>query len=282
MFWRFGGNRKKLDEILARSKDFKIHNYVNEKTKVHFQLTYISTIVDDQVLQNAVLPNLLQKDLYRIEDAKEILPNEIVLSTDPRDITDQLLNGHVMLTIDKEPGRYCFISARKELTRDMTVPEVEFSVSGPKSAFIESMDKNINLIRQRLPIRELVFEQFEVGRLSKTKLVIIYIEGITNRENVETIRQRIQNIEVDMITDSSYINQIISDNVNSPFPQLLDTERPDRVCSGLAEGKVAIIVDGSPHALLAPTTLIEFFSSFEDYFMNWILATFSGSCGFSQ
>jgi hypothetical protein len=79
---------------------------------------------------------------------------------------------------------------------------------------------------------------------------------------------------MDEITDSSYIVQIISDNQNSPFPQLLDTERPDRISAILAEGKVAIFVDGSPHALIGPTTLVEFFSSFEDYYLNWILSSF--------
>jgi len=67
---------------------------------------------------------------------------------------------------------------------------------------------------------------------------------------------------------------MISDNHNSPFPQLLDTERPDRVVSILAEGKIAVIVDGSPHVLIGPTTLVEFFASFEDYFLNWILSSF--------
>ena len=103
-----------------------------------------------------------------------------------------------------------------------------------------------------MPIKELIIEKQTVGTL-QTESAILYIDGVTNPENVNIVRQRIKDIEFDEITDSSYIVQIISDNQNSPFPQLLDTERPDRISAILAEGKVAILVDGSPHALIGPT-----------------------------
>jgi hypothetical protein len=114
----------------------------------------------------------------------------------------------------------------------------------------------------------------KIGDLSNTKLAILYVEGVSDEENVHTVMQRIKDIQFDQISDSSYISQMISDNANSPFPQVLDTERPDRVSSILAEGKVAIIVDGSPHVLIGPTTLVEFFSAFDDYFYNWLSASF--------
>ena len=132
----------------------------------------------------------------------------------------------------------------------------------------------MNMIRKRLPVKELIAEEFIVGKLSKTKVAVLYIDGITNEEIINTVKQRISDIEKDEIADSSFFTQLISDNGNSPFPQLLDTERPDRVTSSLSEGKVVILVDGSPQALIGPTSLTEFFNSFEDYFLNWILASF--------
>lgn len=165
-------------------------------------------------------------------------------------------------------------SSAKEIGRSITTPEVEFSVIGPKEAFVESIDQNVNLIRKRLPVKELIVEELTIGSLSKTKVSVLYLESIVDPINVKTVMERLKNVQFDAITDSSYIVQLISDNKNSPFPQLLDTERPDRVTAILAEGKVAIFVDGSPHALIAPTTLVEFFSSFEDYFLNWMLSSF--------
>ncbi|AIE59860.1 spore germination protein [Bacillus methanolicus MGA3] len=119
-----------------------------------------------------------------------------------------------------------------------------------------------------------MIESVSVGNISKTKIAILYIDGITDPENVNTVRQRIQGIEYDQITDSSYIVQLIADNVHSPFPQMLDTERPDRIAAILAEGKVAVVVDGSPHVLIAPTTIVEFFSAFKDYNILWHSASF--------
>ncbi len=109
--------------------------------------------------------------------------------------------------------------------------------------------------------------------MTKTAVAVVSIKGIADEENVNTAVQRIKDVDLDQVVDSSFVQQSIADNKNSPFPQLLDTERPDRIASILVEGKVAIIVDGSPHVLLGPTTLIEFFSAFEDYFLNWMVAS---------
>ncbi|MFO1445249.1 spore germination protein [Bacillus sp. Bva_UNVM-123] len=273
-------NKKNSDQMnwektLERSKDFTKIDYKNKLTNTNLCLTFLSTLVDEQVIQQSLLPNLLDKELNSINDAKEILPlTDVEISNDITKIEQKLLNGYVMLTINNDEKKFVFIAVQKKLVRSLSPPEIEFSVIGPKEAFVESLGQNINLIRKRLPIKELVVEEFIVGSLSNTRVAILYIESITNDANVNTVRQRIKEIEFDSITDSSYIVQLICDNSNSPFPQLLDTERPDRIAGILSEGKIAIIVDGSPHVLIGPTTLVEFFNSFEDYFLNWILASF--------
>ena len=221
------------------------------------------------------MPYLLEKNFETIEDVKKIIPiSDVQTSNDPTIIEQKLFNGYVLLALESDKKNFAFLAAQKELVRSITTPEVEFSVIGPKEAFVESIAQNINLIRKRLPIKELIIDDVTVGSLSKTSIAILHIDGIADPENVKTVLDRIKNIQFDAITDSSYIVQLISDNKNSPFPQLLDTERPDRVTAILAEGKIAILVDGSPQALIAPTTLVEFFSSFEDYFLNWLLSSF--------
>ncbi|WP_310175638.1 spore germination protein [Neobacillus niacini] len=267
--------KESLEQYLQQSKDFKQVSYVNQKTNNHFNFSFISSLIDESILQNNALPYLLEKNFETIEDIKKIIPlADVQISEDQSVIEQKLFNGYVLLTLESEKKKFAFIAAQKEIVRSVSTPEVEFSVIGPKEAFVESIEHNINLIRKRLPIKELIFEEFEVGSLSKTKVVVMHIDGITDPVNVQTVKERIKGIEFDGVTDSSYIVQLISDNKNSPFPQLLDTERPDRVTAILAEGKVAIFVDGSPHVLITPTTLVEFFSSFEDYFLNWILASF--------
>ncbi|MCU9612395.1 spore germination protein [Caldibacillus lycopersici] len=265
----------KKENLISMSKDYKKVIYTNEKTNIEFKIEYISSLVDEKIIQKSALPYLLEKEFTKITDIKEILPiAEVEISEDPKQIEERLFTGFVVLTISSNKEKFCFFSAQKEIGRNISVPEVEFSVIGPKEAFVETLEQNLNLIRKRLPVKELIVEETTVGQLSKTKVAIIYLQGVVDDENVNTVKQRINDIKIDQITDSSFIGQIISDNRNSPFPQVLDSERPDRVAAVLSEGKIAVIVDGSPHALIAPTTLIEFFSSFEDYLLNWILASF--------
>ncbi|MEH7523917.1 spore germination protein [Bacillus sp. JJ1503] len=263
------------EKELKRSEDFTQSYHISQKTNIHFCLTFMSTLVDDKIIQQSILPHLLEDDFHTIEDIKKILPiPDMEISKDPTQIEQKLFNGYLMLTIGNNEEQFAFISVQKEIVRGITPPEIEFSVIGPKEAFVESLGQNINLIRKRLPAQELIIEECTLGKLSKTRIAILFMEGITDEANVNTVRQRIKEVEFDAITDSSYIVQLISDNSNSPFPQLLDTERPDRVVGILAEGKIAIVVDGSPHVLITPTTLVEFFGSFEDYFLNWLLASF--------
>jgi hypothetical protein len=267
--------KENLDKLLGKSDDFKCIEYINKKSNITFSLKFIATLVDEKTIQESVLPYLLEENFKQIEDVKQIIPlADVQVSDDSSLIEQKLFNGSVLLTINGKENKFCFLGAKKEIGRNISLPEVEFSVIGPKESFVESLDQNLNLIRKRIPVKELIIEKVTIGTLSKTKVAILYLDGITNPENVNTVRQRITDIEFDEITDSSYIVQIISDNQNSPFPQLLDTERPDRISAILSEGKVAIFVDGSPHALIGPTTLVEFFSSFEDYYLNWILSSF--------
>ncbi|UQD53238.1 spore germination protein [Bacillus methanolicus] len=267
--------KKDGQKVLLKSYDYKKTFYYNQKNNIRFSLTFVSTLIDQNVLHQTVLPHLQENEFTSLDDIKKIIPiSDMEISDDPSIIEQKLFNGYVMLTIEPDEKRFAFISTPKLLVRNLAQPEVEFSVIGPKEAFVESIDQNLNLIRKRVPVKELVIESLSVGNISKTKIAILHIDGITDPENVNTVRQRIQEIEYDQITDSSYIVQLIADNVHSPFPQMLDTERPDRIAAILAEGKVAVVVDGSPHVLIAPTTIVEFFNAFEDYNLLWHSASF--------
>ncbi|WP_425495057.1 spore germination protein [Ornithinibacillus caprae] len=260
-----------LDQMKA-SKDF-IH-FVHNKGSNNMYCFYFKSLVDSEIIHRDILP-YVSDEITSLEEIKANVPIEkIEITTDIKKIQNQLLTGSFLIKMSERSEEVVLITAELKQSREVSIPEVEFSVVGPKESFVESIDTNINLIRKRLPIPELRLDEFQVGKLSKTKVAIFSIEGITNKENLNTVIQRIQDLEIDTINDSSYIAQLISDNRNSPFPQIIDTERPDRLASVLAEGKVGIIVDGAPHALIAPTTLVEFFSAFEDYFLNWITASF--------
>ncbi|MFD1738977.1 spore germination protein [Bacillus salitolerans] len=253
-----------------RSSDF-VH-YQNDAAEVPYTIAYFSSLVDSEKINRDILPYLPKRGE---EDLRKMIPiQEIIKVEKPEDIQRKLPEGYLFLYLNSDKEDAVLIQIQKTEKRNISAPEVEFSVVGPKEAFVESMDTNIHLVRKRLPIQELKVEEVIVGRLSKTKVAILYIDGIAEEENINTMKQRIEDIDFDFISDSSYIAEIITDNEYSPFPLVLDTERPDRVAAVLAEGKIAVLVEDSPHALIAPTTFVEFFSSFEDYLFNWYVASF--------
>ncbi len=264
-----------IEEIInefKKSSDFV--QYCNKKAESPFEIIYFSSIVDTQILHKDILSSLINKSAKDVSELLSIIPIEkIKVDPSANEVRTNVLQGSVFVRLlDKKKG--ILISAKRTEQRNISAPEIEFSVLGPKETFIESLDTNINLLRKRIPILEFKVKEVVIGKLSRTRVAILFIEGIANQENVNTVIQRIESIDFDMVIDSSYITQLIADNELSPFPQLLDTERPDRVASILAEGKIAILTEGSPLALIGPTTLVEFFSSFEDYFYSWYTASF--------
>jgi hypothetical protein len=255
-----------------QSDDF-VH-YTHTTKNNTFEISYFKSIIDSTMIRDDFLKTVNRVDIHSLDELQKLMPiqNSEILS-DVKEIHEKLLTGHFIIQI-KEKAKECLvIDAPLKMDRNISIPEVEFSVVGPKEAFVESLETNISLLRKRLPIPQLKMKEITVGYLTKTKIGVFYIEGIANKENVNTVIQRIQDIEIDQIIDSSYITQIISDNPRSLFPQLLDTERPDRAASVLTEGKIVIMVSGSPHVLITPTNLTNFFSAFEDYFLNPIIAS---------
>ncbi|QHS21937.1 spore germination protein [Virgibacillus sp. MSP4-1] len=261
-----------LIDICKTSNDFLHFKEPIKKQKIW--ISFYKSLIDTEILHRDILENIQEYKHYSLEEIKESIPVEKVLTTkDVKKMQTKLLRGYVLIRLDEYDQQGLLINAPLKKTRNVSVPEVEFSVIGPKEAFIESIDTNLNLVRHHLPIPELMIKELKVGRLTKSKVAVLYIDGIANEENVNTVMQRVEDLDMDHLIDSSYITQTIADNPKSPFPQLLDTERPDRAAAVLAEGKIVILAAGSPHALIAPANLTEFFISFEDYFLNPLIAS---------
>lgn len=265
-----------IEDLLIYSKesdDFVQFCYPH--TRGEFWISYFTSLVDSKFIHKQILPYLKRGTYFSLKELQAVIPMEFIeLTNDIEQIQSKLMLGHIMIQYHPTAETCLLISANMNQARDVAIPEEEFSVVGPKESFVESIQTNLNLIRKRLPCLQLQIKEYVVGTLSKTKIAILYMKDIANEEDVHTVIQRVQEIEYHQILDSSYITEMISDNNYSVFPQLIDTERPDRVAGVLGEGKVVILVDGSPHALIGPTTLIEFFSASEDYFIHWQIASF--------
>jgi len=158
--------------------------------------------------------------------------------------------------------------------RTVTEPQSESVVRGPRQGFTEELGVNIALVRRKILNPDLKVKMMDVGERTKTKVAVLYLEGVASQELVDEVFQRLERIDTDAILESGYIEEFIRDSPNCPFPTIGHTERPDRVAGQVLEGRVAVLVDGTPFALTMPLLFVEVFQADEDYFHHWTAASF--------
>lgn len=273
-------NLEKLFNKTKKSYDF--HQLPLIDIDGYLILSYYSSLIDHEKLEQKVLsifraPYFDSGQIKDIDDIKKVIPiEEIVITDEVEEIESKLIKGYVILQI-KENDKRCAlinIAESKAGMRENNNVENEFSVMGPKVGFVENIETNINLLRQNINSPNLIIKQLIIGSISHTKVAIAFIEGITNEQYVQTVTQRLQDIDFDVVIDSSQLHQIIEDNTFTPFPLLLATERIDRAAHALSNGQVVVFNQGSSYAITGPSTLLDFFSSPEDYYLPWVMASF--------
>lgn len=191
----------------------------------------------------------------------------LTAENDMNTAVEMLTFGHCVIFVDGCSS--CFAADVKGWnSRSIGEPENEPSLSGPQEAFNEVIMTNLALIRKILKDPSLVAENIKVGRTSQTPCAMMYIEGITNKKLVGEVRRRLNMIDTDYIFSSADIEFLIETTTFSPITRTLKTERPDRAASMLAEGKVVIIVQGSPYVLVLPTTAADLIEASEDNYVR--------------
>lgn len=269
---------KDIFKQARKSSDF--HQFTPFSKEIGIVISFYKSMVDIEVINKHLLPQI-QEHLTAATTIKELktkIPlEEVHVSEDPMEVEKKLIKGYVIIHLkDSESFELLMINIQNDKLgyRSNNETENEFSVIGPKVGFVESISTNIHLLRKQIAVSELVFEEIKIGSMSKTEVVIAYIDGVTNPQYINTVRQRLENIDFDVVFDSSQLEQIISDNSNTPFPTFLSTERIDRVVYAMVSGQVAILANGSPYIVTGPSTLLDFFISPEDYYLTWILGSF--------
>ncbi|WP_353893701.1 spore germination protein [Proteinivorax hydrogeniformans] len=184
-------------------------------------------------------------------------------------VVESLLGGEALVFVDGINGAFS-IDIRSWEGRSVEEPSNEQTIRGPREGFTETLRFNTALIRRRLKNNDLKMKHFKVGRQSKTDVVITYFASIADDTVVREVEERIKKIDIDGVLESSYIEELIEERTISIFPQILNTERPDRAVGHLLEGKVVILVDNTPFALVLPVTLAQFFHSPEDHYNRYI------------
>ncbi|TDL75657.1 spore germination protein [Rhodococcus qingshengii] len=270
-------------EIVKRAKkssDFK--EIKKNVSGVQILIFYFTTLIDHKTMERVFLPyiNECEKKIDQsldINQFKNNLPLEDVIRTyDAKEIEEKIYKGYVLIKFGNSSEDCLLINVSNlyKGVRTTNETENEYSVTGPKLGFVENLDTNILLLRSKLKSPLLTTEEFILGTLSKTRVVIVYLDGITNEKHIETVKNRVSEIDFDIIWDTHVIDQIIRDNSYTPFPLYVTSERLDRISYTLSSGQVVIFSDGSPSAISGPSTILDFFIASEDYYYNWITGSF--------
>ena len=195
-----------------------------------------------------------------------------ILRTDLNDVIDDMLNGFCAVIFDAAGAAVTF-EVRSPDKRSIDEPKEEKVVKGSKDVFIEILRTNTMQVRRKLRNPNLRLKQVTVGATSKTSMVIAYIEGYTNMKYVEEMERRLKNANFDSAVTAASVEEHIYDKPSSMFPQMLRTERPDRFCMNLLEGRVGLLIDGLPMGYLAPGTFSQFYKVPDDNAKHYIVAS---------
>ncbi|MBG9827338.1 spore gernimation protein GerA [Bacillus wiedmannii] len=239
-----------------------------------YWISYYRPSLDGEKLQKYLMPILLERPCTSLEELKEHIPmSGITITNDLQKIEDMVLKGHAIIQLNQQDQKCMLANIAIDTYRAPSPPLNESTVIGPQEGFVEAIDTNINLVRKRLPVLDLQTKEMIVGEFSKTKVVMMYLDNLAEKDNVDFLEESLRALEYDQINDSAYIQELMGEK--SIFPLYINTERTDRVTKALIDGKIAIFVDGSPSVLLTPVSYFDFFISPEDYNVSWLYATFS-------
>ncbi|SFF42666.1 spore germination protein KA [Paenibacillus algorifonticola] len=242
---------------------------------------YLDVLVDDTLWDNGLLAPLMLPEKIESDNPAQLIEqikNKLgsvakpEIASNLKEIVQRIVKGDVILFI-KSSSQALRFSIKDQLHRQLEEPSTEAVIRGPQIGFIEKLHINMALIRQRIRTPYLKMEKLSVGSISRADVSIIYIENKAPQTVIDDVKQRLAGIDMESILESGYIEELISDHPYSPFPVIQATQRPDLVSASLIEGKVALLVDGSPFALIMPITLWFGFQTVEDYYMNFIFAT---------
>lgn len=269
--------------LLSDSDDIVIREvYINGNENLKVTLCFVDGLINNKEVSDDILKPLLQElNLSKVKSGKEIIdlmehgtlyfPSAVV-KDNIDDTINVILNGFAALVLSDEKLAIAFDVKGFE-KRSIQEPSDENVIKGAKDSFIEVIRINTALVRRKIRTQNLRIKQMVIGQQTITPVAICYIDGITNKDIVDQVTSRLQAINIDGVLATSAIEEFIVDNKMSTFPQILYTERPDKFCSNLLEGRVGIIIDGLPTAFIVPGVINQFMQAPEDYSRNFFVAS---------
>lgn len=281
-------NEKILKQKIGESFDTKYRHFIIPAYN-HGDafIVYISGLINDRVIDETILEPLMrfsqtqQEKRMRVGSdwrAAELMEQGVFTTalTEAKqwgEICDAVMEGDTALFIDK-CSTALILTTRKYEGRTVSEPSTETEIKGPRDGFVENIQTNAALIRRRIKDHRLRFDTMKIGERTKTVVSLAYIESLADEDLLKEVKSRLERIKVDNLTASEYLEELIEDAPFSLFPKMGNTERPDKACSALLEGRVLILVDTTPFVLIVPFAMWGFLQSAGDYYERYYFASF--------
>jgi len=273
-----------IKSILSDSSDINYQvYYINGRRDLSVTLVFVDGLVDTKMVNDDILKPLMQEkaleEVNNIKDIINLIEHGLIYHASKKiqnnlgDTLADILNGSVALVFDKEKKAITFDTKGFE-KRTVTEPTIESALKGAKDSFIEVLRVNTSLVRRKISTPYLRIKEIIVGKQTRTTVAVIYIENLTNKKLVEEVMDRLEKINIDGATTAGSIEENIIDNRRTIFPLVLNTERTDKFCHNILEGRVGLLIDGLPTAYIIPATIDMFYQTPEDYAQNYIISSF--------
>lgn len=256
--------------------------FIGKNSITKAAIIYMDGIINKDIINRDILKPLMvniEEDISKYEEVSNYLCERYIymsntyVEKDIDKVVDSIKRGKTAIIINNVLD-FIIVDTTGGNTRDISDPENESTIRGSREGFVENLETNLALLKRRIKDKNLSIETLTVGRRSQTDVAIVYIEDIADKDVINDITNRINIIDVDSIEASGIIEQLIEKYTYTLFPQILTTERPDKVVANIMEGRIAIIVEGTPFTLILPAMFMDFFQGVEDYYERTMISSF--------
>lgn len=256
-----------LDQVLLAFKD------CSDLTHRRFPLAGVDVLyfkhqVGSEPLRKEVLEPFGSLQIEEIEEL--LLQSQYELTPNGENVVNGVLTGSVAIFYN---DRAYLFSAYSPESRSIQAPDMESVITGPMDSFTESLSSNLSLIRRRLKDSRLKTVSFSIGRKTHTSFTLLYMDKVCNPDHVRLLRSKLEELDIETITDTNSLVEFLEPKPFYTFPQFLTSTRPDLVAANLSSGKVVGMLEGSPFAFSAPVSFFEFFASPDDYYQPWLVSS---------
>ncbi|HZX21818.1 MAG TPA: spore germination protein [Clostridia bacterium] len=272
-------NIKMIQEIFCRDECINLRIFQNQYNDLKGCIFFIDDMIDPIIVDEHILKPILDNkalpgniDVITYLSTQVLASSSLKISTSMKDIVDAIVYGDTVL-IAEGCAQVIIISSKGWQTRGITEPESEKTIRGPREGFVEALAINLTMLRRKIRSKDLKFYRITVGERTKTEVCLCYMDGLVHSEILDNVINKIENIYIDGVFDVTYIGEFIENSPFSLFEINFFTEKPVVVAGMLLEGRIAILVDGSPVAMTTPSLFTDAFISADDYFLNYYYAS---------